>query len=73
MTLVSELDPSRQMTFNTLNLLSMNPILHRRYAQYMTNDNHIFKPEQCGRFVLDSQIDTSLFNRTIDLFARTRH
>jgi hypothetical protein len=61
------------MTYNTLNLLSMNPILHRRYAQYMTDDNRIFKPEQCGRFLFDSQIDISLFNRTTDLFARSRH
>jgi hypothetical protein len=73
MTLVSELYPSRQMTYNTLHLLLMNPVLSRRYAQYMTDDNPIFQPEQCGRFMLDSQIDISLLNRTTDLFARSRH
>jgi hypothetical protein len=73
MTLISELDPSRQMTFNTLHLLLMNPILGRRYGQYMTDDNNIFKREQCSRFMLDSQIDISLFNRTTDPFIRLRH
>jgi hypothetical protein len=73
MTLISELDPSRQMTFNTLHLLSMNPILRRRYTQYMTDDNKVFKREQCGRFMFDNQIDISLFNRTTDPFIRLRH
>jgi hypothetical protein len=73
MKLISELYPSRQMAFDTLHLLLMNPILHRRYAQYMTDDNHIFKREQCSRFMLDSQIDISLFNKTTDPFIRLRH
>jgi hypothetical protein len=72
MTLISELDPSRQMTFDTLRLLSLNPILHRRYAQYMTDGNNFFKRERCGRFMLDSQIDNTLFNRTTDPFLRLR-
>lgn len=72
-TLISELDPSRQMTFSTLHLLSMNPILHRRYSEYMKDGNHIFQPEQCGRFMFDSQIDSSLFNRTTMSFSRFRH
>jgi len=48
----------------------MNPILRRRYAQYMTDTNAFFRPEQCNRFMLDSQIDSSLLNRTIDPFYR---
>lgn len=68
MQLVSELEPTRQITFNTLYLLTMNPILRRRYAQYMTDTNAFFRPEQCNRFILDSQIDSSLLNRTIDPF-----
>jgi hypothetical protein len=73
MTLVSELDPSRQMSFGTHYLLSMNPILRRRYAQYMTDDNTSFKRERCSRFMLDSQIDKNLFNRTTDPFSRLKH
>jgi hypothetical protein len=73
MTLISELNPSRQMTFNTLFLLSMNPFLRRRYSQYITDDNPIFKREQCSRFTLDSQIDITLFNRTTDPFLRLGH
>lgn len=73
LTLISELNPSRQMTFNTLRLLSLNPILRRRYAQYLTDDNKFFKREQCGRFMFDSQIDNTLFNRRTDPFLRLRH
>ncbi|UJR10668.1 hypothetical protein I4U23_014863 [Adineta vaga] len=73
MTLVSELDPSRQMTFNTLHLLSTNPILQRRYAHFMTNENGLFKKEQCNRFMLDNQIDRSLFNRAKNHFSRLKH
>ncbi|CAF0945987.1 unnamed protein product [Adineta ricciae] len=72
-TLVSELDPTRQMTFSTLHLLSTNPILHRRYAQYMTNEHSLFRKEQCNRFMLDNQIDISVFNRTKDRFSRLKH
>ncbi|CAF2933999.1 unnamed protein product [Rotaria sp. Silwood2] len=71
--LISELYPSRQVFFDTLRLLSLNPILRRRYAQYMTNDNNIFKHERCSRFIFDSQIDNALFNQTIDPFLRLRH
>lgn len=73
LTLVSELDPSRQMVFNTLRLLSLNPVLQRRYAQYMTDGNSLFRPESCGRFMFDSQIDAKLFNRTTDPFLRLKH
>lgn len=73
MTLISELDPSHEMSFNTLHLISMNPILRRRYAQYLTNENTIFKQEQCNRFMFDNQIDSSLLNRTTDPFIRLRH
>ncbi|CAF1066490.1 unnamed protein product [Adineta steineri] len=77
MTLTSELDSSRLMTFNTLHLLSVNPILHRYYGQYMinnnTNTNRMFKREECNRFMFDSQIDKNLFNRTIHPFVRVRH
>ena len=73
MTLVSELDSSRQMSFNTFYLLSTNPILRRRYTQYMTDDNTIFKRERCSRFMFDSEIDRNLFNRTTDPFSRLRH
>jgi hypothetical protein len=73
LTLISELDPSRQMAFNTLRLLSLNPVLRRRYAQYMTNDKNIFKRERCSRFMFDSQIDSTLLNRTTDLFLRLKH
>lgn len=73
LTLVSELDPSRQMSFNTLRLLSLNPILSRRYKSYVTNDkNQFFKRESCGRFMFDSQIDSFLFNRTTNPFLRSR-
>lgn len=51
----------------------MNPILRRRYAQYLTDDKNIYKREQCSRFIFDSQIDISLFNRTTDRFFRLRH
>ncbi|UJR35159.1 hypothetical protein I4U23_027928 [Adineta vaga] len=71
--LISELDPSRQMVYSTLRLLSLNPVLHRRYAHYMTNGNNLFKREQCGRFMFDSQIDERLFNRTRDPFFRLKH
>ncbi|CAF0751812.1 unnamed protein product [Rotaria sordida] len=70
--LISELYPSRQMFFNTLRLLSLNPILRRRYAQYMTNGNNFFKRERCSRFIFDRQIDNALLNRTIDPFLRLR-
>ncbi len=73
LTLISELDPSRQIAFNTLRLLSLNPILHRRYAQYLTDGNHFFKRERCGRFMFDNQIDNTLLNRTIDPFLRLRY
>ena len=63
MTLVSELDPSRQMSYNTLHLLLMNPILSRSYAPYLTNANQLFQTEQCNRFMLDNQIDDSLVDR----------
>jgi hypothetical protein len=73
LTLISELDPSRHMTFDTLRLLSLNPVLRRRYGQYMTDGNSLFKRERCGRFMFDSQIDSTLFNRTTDPFLRLRH
>ena len=73
MTLISELYPSRQMAFSTVHLLSMNPILRRRYAQYTTDGVHRFKREQCSRFMFDSQIDITLLNRTTDPFFRLRH
>ncbi|CAF2237125.1 unnamed protein product [Rotaria magnacalcarata] len=72
MTLVSELDSSRQMTFSTLHLLSMNPILRHRYASYMTDQYPTFKREQCSRFMFDNQIDITLFNRTTDPFLRLK-
>jgi hypothetical protein len=61
------------MVFDTLRLLSLNPILRRRYAQYMTDGNNFFKREQCGRFMFDNQIDKNLFNRTTDSFFRLKH
>lgn len=65
MTLVSELDPSRQMNFNTLHLLTMNPILSRSYAPYLkTKNKQIFQAEQCARFMLDNQIEESLIQTT---------
>jgi hypothetical protein len=74
MTLTSELYSSRQMTFNTLHLISTNRVLRHRYAQYIiANRNILFKREQCNRFIFDSQIDLSLFNRTLDPFFRLRH
>lgn len=73
MNLVSELYSSRQITFSTLHLLSMNPVLHHRYAQYMKDGNPLFKREQCSRFMFDSQIDINLFNRTTNPFTRLRH
>ncbi|CAF1223089.1 unnamed protein product [Adineta steineri] len=73
LTLVSELNPSRQMVFNTLRLLSLNPILHRRYGQYMNDGNTLFKREQCGRFMFDSEIESSLLDQTTDPFLRLRH
>ncbi|CAF4042624.1 unnamed protein product [Rotaria sp. Silwood2] len=73
MTLISELDSSRKMTFSTLHLLLMNPILRHRYEQYMTDANQIFQQEQCSRFILDSQIDITLFNRTTNSFFRLKH
>ncbi|CAF4857391.1 unnamed protein product [Rotaria sp. Silwood1] len=71
--LISELYPSHQMFFDTLRLLSLNPILRRRYAQYMNNGNNFFKRERCSRFIFDSQIDNTLLNGTIDPFLRLRH
>ncbi|CAF1612179.1 unnamed protein product, partial [Adineta ricciae] len=70
--LISELDPSRQMVYDTLRLLTLNPVLHRRYAHYMVDGKRLFKREQCGRFMFDSQIDKRLFNRTTDPFVRLR-
>ena len=70
--LISELDPSRQMVYDTLRLLTLNPVLHRRYAHYMVDGKRLFKREQCGRFMFDSQIDRRLFNRTTDPFVRLR-
>ena len=72
--LISELYPSHQMTFNTLRLLSLNPILRHRYAQYMTIDNRFFKHERCSRFMLDSEIDkTMLLKQTNNPFLRLRY
>ena len=67
MTLVSELNPSRQMSFNTLHLLSMNPILSRSYVPYLKKNNQIVQVEQCARFMLDNQIEDSLIDRMTNL------
>jgi hypothetical protein len=63
------------MVFDTVRLLSLNPILRRRYAQYMADGNSYFKREQCGRFMFDNQIDKNLFNRTTTTnpFFRLKH
>ena len=71
--LISELDPSRRIAFNTLRLLALNPILHRRYVQYLNNEKKFFRREQCDRFMFDSQIEKSLFYQTRDPFLRSKH
>lgn len=53
--LISELDPSRKVTFDTYFLLSMNPYLRRRYSSLMTSTvNAPAKKELCQRFIFDS-------------------
>ena len=54
MTLLSELDPSRAMSFDTKYLLSMNPRLRRRYGQSILKNA---APERCQRFLFDSDIE----------------
>lgn len=71
--LVSELYPLREVHFNTLRLLSLNPILRHRYSQYMTYGNKFFKNERCNRFMFDNQIESKLLNKTIDPFLRVKH
>ena len=73
--LISEIDPSRRLSFNTLRLLALNPNLSRRYAQYLHHGKKYFQREQCDRFMFDSQIDKSLLSRTtsINSFHRLKH
>lgn len=71
--LISEVDPSRRVSFNTLRLLTLNPILHRRYAQYLNDERKFFRREQCDRFMFDSQIEKSLFDQRRDSIVRLKH
>ena len=48
MNLISELDPSRQVTFDTMYLLAMNPHLRHYYRS---------RKEYCQQFIFDSDIN----------------
>jgi len=64
--LISEIDPTRFVTFDTIRLLMLNPNLHRRY--FLSTSTILFPREQCRRFMFDSQIDENLLNRKTNLF-----
>lgn len=52
MNLISELDPTRRVTFDTFFLLSMNPNLRRRFSPLF---NEPRRKELCQRFLFDSE------------------